>query len=327
MNKHMEVKPRLSLENIEEASRIIDPVFTGSPQFTDPGLNEELGFELACKVETLNPIKSFKGRGADYLVKKLPRDVDRLVCASAGNFGQGMAYAAGGRGMRLTVFAAENANPVKLERMLKLGAEVITGGRDFDEAKAAAKEYAERKGVYFVEDGREPATAEGAGTIGLELARWPLPPKQFDAILVPLGNGALLAGVGLWFKAISPQTQVIGVCAEGAPAMERSWSSGHSVSTEKAETIADGIAVRVPVSEALDDLRFVVDDVLLVDDRIILGAMKLLFRCLGAVIEPAGAAGAAAAVKYRERFAGQTVATVLCGGNLTEMQKRNWLFP
>src|SRR5215510_2727713 len=98
MEPHLTL-PRLSLENIKEASRIIDPAFTGSPQFTDPGLNEELGFELACKIETLNPIKSFKGRGADYLVKKLPRDVGRLVCASAGNFGQGMAYAAGGRGM------------------------------------------------------------------------------------------------------------------------------------------------------------------------------------------------------------------------------------
>jgi threonine dehydratase len=318
--------PRLSLERIEEASRAIDPVFTNTPQFLCESVGDRLGMQLVCKVETANPLRSFKGRGTDYFVHRLLREsgggAERLVCASAGNFGQGLAYAARKRLIDLTVFAAEAANPLKVERMRRLGAQVILAGRDFDESKDAARGYAEREGVRFVEDGRDVAIAEGAGTVGLELTRWPRP---FDAVLVPLGNGSLIAGVGRWVKAKSPHTQVIGVCAKGAAAMERSWRAGRVVVGGAAETIADGIAVRVPVPESLDDLRGVVDDVLIVDDRAIVKAMRLLFHELGLVIEPSGAAGVAAAMAHWERFLGKLVATPLTGGNVTEEQARRWL--
>ncbi|MEP7340271.1 MAG: threonine/serine dehydratase [Acidobacteriota bacterium] len=313
---------RLSLARIEEASRVIDPVFRCSPQFASDALNAQLGLELVCKVETMNPIRSFKGRGADYFVHQLGKDNQRMVCASAGNFGQGLAYAARKRGLAVTVFAAETANPFKLEQMRKLGAEVVLGGADFDAAKLAAREFATRNDLLFIEDGREVAISEGAGTIGLELSRWP---KPFDTMLVPLGNGALLAGVGRWIKAVSPQTRVIGVCAAGAPAMERSWRSKQTVATDGVDTIADGLAVRVPVEEALDDLHLVVDDILLVSDQMVLQAMRLLFRELGIVVEPAGAVGVAAVMAYQEKFAGQLAATILCGGNLTDEQVRRWL--
>jgi threonine dehydratase len=144
-------------------------------------------------------------------------------------------------------------------------------------------------------------------------------------VLVPLGNGALLAGVGRWLKAVSPQTRVVGVCAAGAPAMERSWRSKQTVVTDGVDTIADGLAVRVPVEEALDDLHLVVDDILLVDDQTMLAAARLLFQKLGIVVEPAGAAGVAAAMVFQEKFAGQLAATILCGGNLTEEQVQRWL--
>ena len=313
---------RLSLARIEEASRVIDPVFRCSPQFASDALNKQLGLELVCKVETLNPIRSFKGRGADYFVHQLGESRQRLVCASAGNFGQGLAYAARKRGCEVTVFAAETANPLKIERMRKLGAEVVLRGADFDAAKQAAREFAEGNRLPFVEDGCEVTISEGAGTIGLELSRWP---KPFDTVLVPLGNGALLAGVGRWLKAVSPQTRVIGVSAAGASAMEQSWRSKRTVVTDRAETIADGIAVRVPIEEALDDLQFVVDDILLVDDQMTLQAMRLLFREMGIVVEPAGAVGIAAVMAYQEKFAGQLAATILCGGNLTEEQTQRWL--
>lgn len=316
---------RLSLARIEEASRLIDPLFRCSPQFASDALNTQLGLELVCKVETLNPIRSFKGRGADYFIHQLSETsphIRNLVCASAGNFGQGLAYAARKRGLAVTVFAAETANTLKLNQMQQLGAEVVLGGYDFDAAKLAARKFAEQNELPFVEDGREVAISEGAGTIGLELSRWA---KPFDAVLVPLGNGALLAGVGRWLKAVSPQTRIIGVCAEGAPAMERSWRSKQTVITDGVDTIADGLAVRVPVVEALDDLHLVVDDILLVNDRTTIGAMRLLFRELGVVVEPAGAVGVAAAIAYQEKFAGQLVATILCGGNLTNEQIQRWL--
>src|SRR5919202_2262023 len=313
---------RLSLERIEEAARCIDLVFLGSPQYEADALGDELGMRLVCKVETENPIRSFKGRGTDYLLHRLGGEAERLVCASAGNFGQGLAYAARKRNVPLTVFAAHSANPAKVESMRRFGAEVRLEGEDFDEAKAAARALAGSEGWRFVEDGREVEIAEGAGTIALELCRWPEP---FDALVVPLGNGALLSGVGTWIKAHAPSMRVIGVCAEGAPAMALSLRDGATRSTEKADTIADGIAVRVPVEEALSDLAGVVGDVLLVDDDTMVEAMRLLSWKMGLVVEPAGAAGVAALLAHRERFAGALMASPLCGGNLTAQQSRRWL--
>jgi len=308
---------RLHLDRIAHAGRVIDPVFLASPQFVAESLGEELGVELVVKVETCNPIRSFKGRGADFFVACREGDATPLVCASAGNFGQGLAHAARRRGVALDVFAALSANPLKVARMRALGATVRQVGRDFDEAKDAARAFADATGAYYVEDGREVAISEGAGTIGVELGRWPDP---FDAVLVPLGNGALLGGVATWLKAHQPAIRCIGVCADGAPSMERSWRARAPIATPIATTISDGIAVRVPIPEAVDDLQSVVDDVLLVDDATTLDAMRRLFNHVGLVVEPAGAVGVAALLAHPTRFAGQRIATILCGGNLTREQ-------
>lgn len=313
---------RLSIENIEEAYRVIDPAFRDSPQIHSRGLSELTGCRMVVKIETLNPIRSFKGRGADYFVRKAADPKEPLVCASAGNFGQGLACAAAKRDISLTVFAAATANPLKVEKMRSFGAQVIQIGADFDAAKRHARDYAERTGGRFVEDGREPAISEGAGTIGLEMMRGG---SKFDALVIPLGNGALLGGTGRYVRAASPETRIIGVCASGAPSMEISWRSGVITETPTIDTIADGIGVRVPIGEAVEDLRTLVDDILLVDDDRIIEAMRLIHRELGIVIEPAGAAGLAAILSDPGRFADQTVGTVLCGGNLTSQQIRDWL--
>jgi threonine dehydratase len=233
-----------------------------------------------------------------------------------------MAFAARKRGLSLTVFAAVSANPLKVERMRALGAEVRLEGADFDAAKLAARVFAAEAGARFVEDSRDVETAEGAGTIAIELLRWPEP---FDTLLVSLGNGALIAGIARWVKAHHPATQVIGVCASGAPAMERSWRSGQIAIFEQISTIADGIGVRVPVPEALDDLAGLVDDIVLVEDDAMLAAMRLAHQELGLVLEPSGTAGMAALLTYGGRFRGQLVGTILCGGNLTPEQIRQWL--
>jgi threonine dehydratase len=312
---------RLSLDRIAEAATVIDPVFLESPQFRPESLEEQLGCRLVVKVETVNPIRCFKGRGTEYLTASLSGRA-HLVCATAGNFGQGMAYSARKRDLPLTIFASETANPLKVERMRALGAEVRLVGEDFDAAHLAAGAFAEESDARMVEDGRDPAISEGAGTIGLELLRWPEP---FDAVLVPLGDGALLAGVARWVKAHRPATRMIGVCASGAPAMERSWRAGEVRELERAMTIADGIAVRAPFTEALADLTGLVDDILLVEDETMLAAMRQAHQELGIVLEPAGAAGLAALMAYRERFRGQSIGTILTGGNITVQQMRQWL--
>jgi threonine dehydratase len=311
---------RLAAERIAEAYRVIDPVFRDSPQLEFPALSARLGAATLLKVETLNPIRSFKGRGCSYLVHGL-RGRTPLVCASAGNFGQGLAFSARARGIALTVFAAENANPLKVERMRGFGATVVLAGGDFDEAKAAARAHAAERGAAFIEDGDAPAIAEGAGTIALELLRAPDP---LDAVVVPLGNGSLLNGIGTWMRAHAPETRVIGVVAQGAPAMARSWRSGGVVITTSAETIADGIAVRVPVPRALADMRGLVDDVLEVPDAAMLRAMRLLMMETGLLTEPAGAAGLAAILEHAPLFAGRRIATILCGSNVSEAQFAAW---
>jgi threonine dehydratase len=312
---------RLSLEHIAQAMQIIDPVFLNTPQYRLEPLEAQLGCRLVIKVETLNPIRSFKGRGASLFVAQVAPG-DTLVCASAGNFGQAMAYACRARGVKLIVYASVNANPLKIERMRALGAEVRLHGEDFDAAKLEAKRFAAQSGTRMVEDSLEPATGEGAGTMAVELLRWPEP---FDAVLVALGNGAMLTGVGRWLKAHAPNTEVIGVAARGAPAMEESWRTGKIVEHERIDTIADGIGVRVPVPEAVADMRGTVDDVLLVGDDTTIAAMKLLHQHAGIVVEPSGAVGVAALLEHRERFAGKLVATIICGGNLTPQQIEQWL--
>lgn len=306
---------------ISLASLEIDPAFLHTPQVVSHALSERLGMTVVTKVETLTPIRSFKGRGADWFMRTLD-DTRPAVCASAGNFGQGMAYAARGRGVDCLVFGPENANPLKVERMRAFGADVRLVGKDFDESKQAARAHAEQMGARFVEDGAEPAIAEGAGTIAAELGTHD---GLLDAVLVPVGNGALITGIGTWMKAFSPHTATIGVCPSGAPAMADSWRARGPRPTTEVDTIADGIAVREPVPRALEDMYSVVDDMLLVDDADLIAAMRLVHEHLGLVVEPAGVAGIAAAFRYRERFSEQTVGIPLCGGNVTSEQLSEWL--
>lgn len=316
---------RITLEGILAASKHIDPVFLHSPLFVCEPLSEALACTLALKVETLNPIRSFKGRGADHFVRQVRArgETRPMVCASAGNWGQAMAYVGRKRGEQIDVFAAESVNPLKAQRMRQLGALLHLQGRDFDEAKTFARAYCAQNGAWMVEDGLEPEISEGAGSIAVELlAAMPAP----DVVLVPLGNGALLNGMARWIKAAAPSTRVVGIVASGAPSMAKSWEAGYPIIEEQAATIADGVAVRVPILEAVADMLPLVDEVRMVDDAVIVDAMRLVQRHVGVVTEPAGVLGVAALLADRSSFSGKRVATVLCGSNLAEEDLRRYLF-
>ena len=300
----------LSLENIERAVRVIDPVFRDSPQFIDEQLCQVLGRQVVVKVETTNPIRSFKGRGTGFLIRGLdPRQ--KAVCGSAGNFGQAVAYSARSRGMAAEVFVAADANPAKVERIRSFGATVTVGGESFDAAKEQARAYSARHPeCVFIEDGDDPSITEGAGTIGVELLRV----GTLDAIVVPVGDGALITGIALWVKQHSPRTRIIGVCASGAPAMFHSWRANKPVRVETSDTIADGIAVCVPVPKAVERMQGLVDEMVLVDDAQMIAAMRLAVSTLGIVLEPSGAAGLAAIQVHP--LVGDRLATILTGGNI-----------
>jgi threonine dehydratase len=305
---------RISMAGITAAPLHIDPVFLNSPVLKDTRLDGTLGCQVVAKVETENPVGSFKGRGAELFAATALTSGQTVVCASAGNFGQGLARAARRRGHACVVFAAETANPMKIEAMRRFGADVKLVGSDFDAAKEAAGTYASKHGLRLVEDGSETALAEGAGTMGLELVAT----ERFDAILIQLGNGALLAGVGTVIRELAPRTEIIAVVAANAPAMKLSLEAGRPVQTGTANTMADGIAVRVPITGTVELLRHCCDDIVAVEEAAILQALRLAHRDLGLLLEPAGAAGIAAISADPGRFRGRRIATLLSGGNLSD---------
>jgi threonine dehydratase len=177
-------------EGIERAVAEIAPVFLDSPQYVSEALGDAVGFAPLLKLETLNPLRSFKGRGGSLLGARAAAG-DVLACASAGNFGQGVAYGARAAGLASVVYAARDANPAKLERMRALGADVRLVDGDFDAAKDAVEQAAREEGLRLVVDGREPEIALGAGTIAHELTAGD---TRLDAVVIPVGNGSLAWG-------------------------------------------------------------------------------------------------------------------------------------
>ncbi len=219
-----------------------------------------------------------------------------------------MTYAAVRRGKRVTVFVPADVNPSKRTRMERLGARVVLSQGDGDTAEAEARAFAAgQHDALLIEDGREPAIAEGAGTIGIELLKHPI------TVVIPVGDGALVTGIGCWVKAHAPDVRVIGVCASGAPCMVDSWRAGQPITTERADTIAEGIAVRDPIPESVARMEALVDDMVLVDDADLLDAIDLAFQHLGVALEPSGAAGLAALTVHN--LPGSLPATVLTGAN------------
>jgi threonine dehydratase len=308
----------LSAINIADARQRIDPVFLDTRLLH----SDRLALSLVAKDETDNPIRSFKGRGTGYFLANLAGDRTPLVTASAGNFGQGLAYNAARHGRSLVVFASLNANPLKIEAMRRFGAEVVLVGEDFDAAKEAAKIYAVERELQFVEDGASATIAEGAGTIAAELTE---EVEDIDAVFIPLGNGALAAGIGCWFKSRSPRTRVVAVAAKDAPCMALSWNADDVISTPEARTIADGIAVRTPVPSAVGWLKDTIDDVVLVEAEPVVAGMRFGHETWYSPVERSGAAGLAAILAQASALKDGRVATILCGANLTDQQIKTWL--
>lgn len=309
--------PRLNADQVRSAQATIPAALRHTPMQVAHQLSQRLGCSTTLKDEGSGSLGSFKGRGVEHFLATLDEVADGgLVCASAGNFGLALASACRRRGLGATVFVAQTASVYKVQRIRDCGARIVVAGTDFDAAKEAARSFARTQRQRFVEDGAEVAIAAGAGTIALEMLA---ADSAFDAILVPLGNGALLAGMGCWIRAQAPKIRIIGVVAQGAPIMAECVRLGHCVAPSPQQTvatIADGIAVRVPVAEAVEDLRGRVDEVLSVDDAALRDAMAWLRQDCAITAEPAAAAGVAAIAVHRQRFAGRRVATVITGSNI-----------
>ncbi|OLT27528.1 threonine dehydratase [Actinomadura sp. CNU-125] len=312
---------RLDTARIRAARWVIDPVFLDTPLYRCETLEPNLGCAVSIKLETANPVRSFKGRGTEVIAGRLAEHgPSAVVCASAGNLGQALAWSGRRRGLDVTVVASRFAPATKLDRIRALDARLVLVDGDFEAARERAAAIARHDGVRLVEDSLDIETCEGAATIGLELVNTP-----FDAVLIALGGGAMATGVGHVVKALAPGAEVICVQPLGAPAMTRSWHRRRVVTTDSADTIADGVAGRRPIPAVLDDLLLVADDAVLVREASIIAGMRMLFDHAGLVVEPSAALGVAAMLEDRDRFAGRHVVTIVCGGNVDMDAYRRWV--
>lgn len=305
-----------TFHDVIRAQAQIRPYLSPTPLYQYGGLTDLVGAnEVWVKHENHQPIGAFKIRGGINLISQLSADERRrgVISASTGNHGQSVAYAARLFGVRAVIVVPEGANPGKVAAMKALGAEVVFYGRDFDEAREETERLAQREGYRYIHSANEPLLIAGVGTEALEvLAENP----EIDTIIVGIGGGSGAAGCCLAAKGIDPSVEVVGVQSAAAPAAYRSWREGRIVEDEMG-TFAEGLATRMGFSMTQGLLRELLDDFVLVPDADLKQAVVHMLRHTHNLVEGAGAAPLAGALKLRDRLAGRKVALIVTGGNLS----------
>ena len=298
-----------------KAKHVIENYLPRTPLLFNVHLSRELGCEAYLKLENLQPIGAFKVRGGVYLASTLSEEerASGIIGASTGNHGQSLAYGANLFGIRCVIAMPEEANPMKVESMRALGAEVEFHGANFEEARVWAEETARREGMRYVHHVNTPQLIAGVSTISLEIVE-DLP--DVDVIITPIGGGSAAVGHCLVAKSLRPHVQVIGVQAEGAPAVYRSWKE-RTLQTAGIDTSAEGLATGQAYYIAVKTFIDRLDDMLVVSDDEMHDAIVRLLRSAHIVAEESGAAATAAAIKLGDRIRGKKVAIVVSGGNLT----------
>src|SRR5499425_1521471 len=276
MNPGVSPQIQPSLSTIREAQKFLAKYFAPTRLIAAPFLGQRTAKNVCLKLETELPTGSFKVRGAFYaLAERMKRErVREAVASSTGNHGAAVAYAAKEFGIAARIFLPANCNPVKRGRIAALGAAIVeSGGSDLASAFQLAADYAKQPGVYFLNDATDADLPAGPATIGCEVLEQ-LP--KVTAILVPMGDTALIRGIAAASKQIAPRVRIIGVQAERAPAYYLSWKAGKAVSTETCDTIADGLATRTPEEANVRDVKNLVNDVVLVSEEEMLKAIETL---------------------------------------------------
>ena len=271
------------------------------------------GADIWLKLENLQYTGAFKERGALNKLMLLSDNEKKrgVIAASAGNHAQGVAYNARALGVKAVIIMPTTTPDIKVRQTRELGAEVLLFGEDFDEASAHAMRLCEERNLVFVHPFDDADVIAGQGTVGLEMVE---DGPDFDAILVPIGGGGLISGMALAIKDKSPKTDVIGVQTELFPSMANALDG--EARGVGGNTLAEGIAVREAGRLTRAIVRDQVNDIILVDERILERALSILMNEQKLLVEGAGAAGLAAVLSDPERFAGRTLGLVLCGGNI-----------
>ena len=305
----------MDLKQIEQAAERLRGVVHKTAVNSSHTFSTMSGAELYLKCENLQKTGSFKVRGAYNKIARLRESgkAPDLVASSAGNHAQGVAYAAAVLGCRATIVMPRSTPIAKVSATEGYGAEVILYGDCYDEAYQYAMELTGERAATFVHPYDDEDVIAGQGTISLEILK-SLP--TVNTVLVPAGGGGLLAGMAACIKQVNPSIRVIGVQAQQADAIVRSFRAGHHVSTETSSTIADGIAVRNPGVLTTELICRYVDDMVTVTDNEIAEAILLLLERTKMVVEPAGAASLAAVINRKTDLEGKRAVCLLSGGNI-----------
>jgi threonine dehydratase len=312
-----------TLADVLHARRRIQPYLRPTPLYEYPALSSMLKSTVWVKHENHQPIGAFKVRGGINLVSQLsPEEKSSgVVTASTGNHGQSVAYAARLFGVPATICLPENANPVKVEAMQAMGAQLVFHGRDFDEARERCEAIARERGLRYIHSANEPLLIAGVATATLEIME---SNPDIDVVIVPVGGGSGAAGACVVAKALKPGVRVIGVQSEAAPAAYLSWKQ-RTMATAEMKTSAEGMATRTGFELPQKLLWEMLDDFVIVSDDELLRATYLMMQKTKNLVEPSGAAPLAAALRLRAELEGKQVALMCTGGNISPAQLKKVL--
>jgi threonine dehydratase len=312
-----------SFDDVLAARERIAPHLSPTPLYPWPLLAKLVDAEIWVKHENHQPVGAFKVRGGVNLVSQLSEDERQrgLISASTGNHGQSIAFAAKRFGARAIICVPEGANPLKVSAIEALGAEIVTEGRDFDEAREHCEQLAEEHGYRYVHSGDEPQLIAGVATETLEILE---ERPETDVVVVPVGGGSGAAGACIAARGMGGSARVIAVQSDAAPAAFHAWKN-RNLEADEMSTVAEGLATRVPFELPQRIMWELLEEFVLVSEEEIRTATRLMIEGTRNLVEPAGAAPLAAALSLREQLAGQRVALICSGGNISLDQLRTVL--
>lgn len=315
MNASQSSRKLPNFSDIIKAQSVIKKVVKKTPLEPSKSFSAMSGAKVFMKLENLQSTGSFKVRGAYYKLSSMkPEELKHgVVCASAGNHAQGVAYAASKLKVKSTVFMPVFTPPLKVIATKAYGANVILEGNTFDDAFAAAMQYKSETGACFIHPFDDPYIIAGQGTIGLELFEQS---DKIQDVFVPIGGGGLIAGIAIALKNLNPDIRIIGVEAAGSQSMKFSVENDQVTSLKSMNTIADGIAVKTPGQLNFEAVKGLVDDIVIVNDAEIARTAYLLLQRAKILAEPAGVAAMAAVLYKKSRIEKRTVVPVISGGNI-----------
>ena len=313
-------------EAVDHAAAVLSEILEPTPFMKNNNLSDIYDAEVYLKREDLQMVRSYKIRGAYNMIRSLSAESleNGIVCASAGNHAQGVAFSCSKLKIMGSIFMPVTTPKQKIEQVRMFGKEfieIVLTGDTFDAANSAAIEYAQKNTKTFIPPFDDPKVMEGQGTIGKEILSQSS--EKLDYIFVPIGGGGLASGLGSYIKAMSPETKIIGVEPGGAPCMKAAIENGGPIELDEIDKFVDGAAVKKAGAKTYEVCKEVLDDIVVVPEGAVCTTIIQMYNKSAIVVEPAGALSAAALRFYADKIKGKKVACIVSGSNndITRMEE------